>query len=127
VDVIGTSKGRGFAGVVRRHGFSGGLASHGHMFQVQGSIGASSYPSRVFPGQRMPGHMGAAQITVRNLRIRGIDLEENLLMVEGAVPGSREGYVLISKAKIPPRESRGFAGLGTVDPLKASKKAGKRK
>ena len=127
VDVIGTSKGRGFAGVVRRHGFSGGLASHGHMFQVQGSIGASSYPSRVFPGQRMPGHMGAAQITVRNLRIRGIDLEENLLMVEGAVPGSREGYVLISKAKIPPSESRGFAGLGTVDPLKASKKAGKRK
>jgi large subunit ribosomal protein L3 len=127
VDVIGTSKGRGFAGVVRRHGFGGGPKSHGHMFQVQGSIGASSYPSRVFPGQRMPGHMGAKQITVRNLRIRGIDLEENLLMVEGAVPGSREGYVLISKAKTPPRERRGFAGSGTVDPLKASKKLGKRK
>jgi large subunit ribosomal protein L3 len=124
VDVIGTSKGRGFAGVVRRHGFGGGPKSHGHMFQVQGSIGASSFPSRVFPGQRMPGHMGAKQITVRNLRIRGIDLEENLLMVEGAVPGSREGYVLVSKAKIPPRERRGFAGSGTVDPLKASKKAG---
>jgi large subunit ribosomal protein L3 len=124
VDVIGTSKGRGFAGVVRRHKFAGGPKSHGHMFQVQGSIGASSYPSRVFPGQRMPGHMGAAQITVRNLRIRGIDTDENLLMVEGAVPGSREGYVLISKAKTPPRERRGFAGSGTVDPLKASKKAG---
>jgi large subunit ribosomal protein L3 len=124
VDVIGTSKGRGFAGVVRRHGFAGGPKSHGHMFQVQGSIGASSFPSRVFPGQRMPGHMGAAQVTVRNLRIRGIDLEENLLMVEGAVPGSREGYVLITKAKTPPRERRGFAGSGTVDPLKASKKAG---
>jgi large subunit ribosomal protein L3 len=124
VDVIGTSKGRGFAGVVRRHKFAGGPKSHGHMFQVQGSIGASSYPSRVFPGQRMPGHMGAKQITVRNLRIRGIDLEENLMMVEGAVPGSREGYVLISKAKTPPRERRGFAGSGTVDPLKASKKAG---
>ena len=124
VDVIGTSKGRGFAGVVRRHGFAGGPKSHGHMFQVQGSIGASSYPSRVFPGQRMPGHMGAEQVTVRNLRIRGIDLDENLLMVEGAVPGSREGYVLISKAKTPPRERRGFAGSGTVDPLKASKKAG---
>ena len=123
VDVIGTSKGRGFAGVVRRHKFAGGPKSHGHMFQVQGSIGASSYPSRVFPGQRMPGHMGAEQVTVRNLRIRGIDLEENLLMVEGAVPGSREGYVLISKAKNPPRERRGFAGSGTVDPLKASKKA----
>jgi large subunit ribosomal protein L3 len=123
VDVIGTSKGRGFAGVVRRHGFAGGPKSHGHMFQVQGSIGASSFPSRVFPGQRMPGHMGTDQVTVRNLRIRGIDLDENLLMVEGAVPGPRDGYVMISKAKAPPRERRGFAGSGTVDPLKASKKA----
>ena len=123
VDVIGTSKGRGFAGVVRRHGFAGGPKSHGHMFQVQGSIGASSFPSRVFPGQRMPGHMGTDQVTVRNLRVRGIDLEENLLMVEGAVPGPRDGYVLISKAKTPPRERRGFAGSGTLDPLKASKKA----
>src|ERR1700678_782560 len=123
VDIIGTSKGRGFAGVVRRHGFGGGPKSHGHMFQVQGSIGASSFPSRVFPGQRMPGHMGTNQVTVRNLRIRGIDLEENLLMVEGAVPGPREGYVLISKSKAPPRERRGFGGGGTVDPLKASKKA----
>jgi len=123
VDVIGTSKGRGFAGVVRRHHFGGGPKSHGHMFQVQGSIGASSFPSRVLPGLRMPGHMGAEQVTVRNLRIRGIDTEENLLMVEGAVPGSREGYVLISKAKNPPRERRGFAGSGKIDPLKASKKA----
>ena len=128
VDVIGTSKGRGFAGVVSRHNFGGGPKSHGHMFQVQGSIGASSFPSRVFPGQRMPGHYGVDQVTVRNLRIRGIDLEENLLMVEGAVPGPRDGYVLISKAKAPPRERRGFAGSGTVDPLKASKKAaGKKK
>ena len=124
VDVIGSSKGRGFAGVVRRHGFGGGPKSHGHMFQVQGSSGASSFPSRVFPGQRMPGHFGDAQVTVRNLRIRGIDLEENLLMVEGAVPGAKDGYVMISKAKTPPRERRGFAGSGTVDPLKASKKAG---
>ena len=123
VDVIGTSKGRGFAGVVRRHNFGGGPKAHGHMFQVQGSIGASSFPSRVFPGQRMPGHMGAAQITVRNLRIRGIDLDENLLMVEGAIPGPRNGYVMISKSKAPPRERRGFSGGGTVDPLKASKKA----
>jgi large subunit ribosomal protein L3 len=68
------------------------------------------------------------RVTVRNLRIRGIDLEENLIMVDGAVPGPREGYVLISKAKAPPRERRGFAGAGTVDPLKASKKAsGKKK
>jgi len=128
VDVVGTSKGRGFAGVVRRHNFGGGPKSHGHMFQVQGSIGASSFPSRVFPGQRMPGHMGVDRVTVRNLRIRGIDVEENLIMVEGAVPGPRDGYVLISKAKAPPRERRGFAGSGTVDPLKASKKAsGKKK
>ncbi len=129
VDVVGTSKGRGFSGVVRRHNFGGGPKSHGHMFQVQGSIGASSFPSRVFPGQRMPGHFGSDRVTVRNLRIRGIDLEENLIMVEGAVPGARDGYVLISKAKAPPRERRGFAGAGTVDPLKASKKAsgGKKK
>jgi large subunit ribosomal protein L3 len=123
VDVVGTSKGRGFSGVVRRHHFAGGPKSHGHMFQVQGSIGASSFPSRVFPGQRMPGHFGTDRVTVRNLRIRGIDLEENLLMVEGAVPGPRDGYVLISKSLAPPRERRGFGGAGTVDPLKASKKA----
>jgi large subunit ribosomal protein L3 len=123
VDIIGTSKGRGFAGVIRRHHFGGGPKAHGHMFQVQGSIGASSFPSRVFPGQRMPGHMGDEQVTVRNLRIRGIDLEDNLLIVEGAVPGPRDGYVLISKAKAPPRERRGFAGASTLDPLKASKKA----
>jgi len=123
VDVVGTSKGRGFAGVIRRHGFGGGPKSHGHMFQVQGSIGASSFQSRVFPGQRMPGHFGSDRVTVRNLRIRGIDLEDNLIMVEGAVPGPRDGYVLISKAKAPPRERRGFGGSGTVDPLKASKKA----
>jgi large subunit ribosomal protein L3 len=127
VDVIGTSKGRGFAGVIRRHGFGGGPKSHGHMFQVQGSIGASSFPSRVFPGQRMPGHMGHEQVTVRNLRIRGIDLEDNLLMVEGAVPGPRDGFVLISKAKAPPRERRGFAGAATKDALKASKKAAPKK
>jgi len=127
VDVIGTSKGRGFAGVIRRHHFGGGPKSHGHMFQVQGSIGASSFPSRVLPNTRMPGHMGVDRVTVRNLRIRGIDLDENLLMVEGAVPGPRDGYVLISKAKAPPRERRGFAGGGTVDPLKASKKASAKK
>jgi large subunit ribosomal protein L3 len=127
VDVIGTSKGRGFAGVIRRHGFGGGPKSHGHMFQVQGSIGASSFPSRVFPGQRMPGHMGHDQVTVRNLRIRGIDVDDNLIIVEGAVPGPRDGYVLISKAKAPPRERRGFAGAATKDALKASKKAAPKK
>jgi large subunit ribosomal protein L3 len=123
VDVVGVSKGRGFAGVVRRHHFGGGPAAHGHMFQVQGSIGASSFPSRTFPGQRMSGHMGVDQVTVRNLKVRGIDTDDNLLLVEGAVPGHRNGYVVILKAKKPPRERRGFAGATTLDPLKAAKKA----
>jgi large subunit ribosomal protein L3 len=128
VDIAGTSKGRGFAGVVKRHKFAGGPAAHGHMFQVQGSIGASSYPSRVFPGTRMSGHMGDETVTVRNLRVLGVDKEENLLVVEGAVPGARSGYLVITKAKKPPRERRGFSGEGSaVNPLKASKRAAKGK
>ncbi len=129
VDVTGTSKGRGFAGVVRRHNFAGGPKAHGHMFQVQGSIGASSFPSRVMKGMRMAGHMGDATVTVRNLRVVGMDLDENLLMVEGAVPGAKNGYVVINKALKPPRERRGFAGETTIDPLKAAKRAaaGKKK
>jgi len=128
VDVLGKSKGRGFAGVVKRHKFGGGPAAHGHMFQVQGSIGASSFPSRVFPGTRMSGHMGDAMVTVRNLRVLGIDKDENLLVVEGAVPGPRNAYVVITKAKKPPRERRGFAGETTaINPLKASKRAAKGK
>jgi large subunit ribosomal protein L3 len=123
VDIAGTSKGRGFAGVVKRHKFAGGAASHGSMFQITGSIGSSSFPSRVFKGMRMSGHMGVERVSVRNLRILGVDKDENLLVVEGAVPGHREGYVVITKAKKPPRERRGFSGSGTVDPLKASKRA----
>lgn len=123
VDIAGTSKGRGFAGVVKRHKFAGGAASHGSMFQITGSIGSSSFPSRVFKGMRMSGHMGVEQVTIRNLRVLGVDKDENLLVVEGAVPGHRDGYVLITKAKKPPRERRGFSGSGTVDPLKASKRA----
>ena len=99
VDVIGTSKGRGFAGVVRRHHFGGGPKAHGHMFQVQGSIGASSYPSRVLPGQRMPGHMGHEQVTVRNLEIVDVVLEDNVLVVKGAVPGPNGAYVLVRRSK----------------------------
>jgi large subunit ribosomal protein L3 len=127
VDIVGTSKGRGFAGVVKRHHFRGGPSSHGSMFTINGSIGASAFPSRVFAGMRMGGHMGHARVTVRNLRILGIDKDENLLVVEGAVPGPDGGYVLINRAKKPPRERRGFAGAGTVDPLKASKRATKKK
>ena len=110
VDVTATSKGRGFAGVVRRHHFAGGAASHGSMFQITGSIGSSAFPSRVFKGMRMSGHMGVDQVTVRNLRVLGVDKEENLLVVEGSVPGPQNGYVVIVKAKKPPRERRGFAG-----------------
>jgi large subunit ribosomal protein L3 len=127
VDIIGTSKGRGFAGVVRRHHFGGGPKSHGSMFQIPGSIGSSAFPSRVFKGMRMSGHMGTDRVTTRNLRVLGIDKEENLLVVEGSVPGPNGGYVLINKAKKPPRERRGFAGAGTVDPLKASKRQAAKK
>jgi large subunit ribosomal protein L3 len=123
VDIVGVSKGRGFQGVVKRHHFGGGPKSHGSMFQITGSIGSSAFPSRVFKGMRMSGHMGVEQVTIRNLRVLGVDKDENLLVVEGAVPGHRDGYVLITKAKKPPRERRGFSGAGTVDPLKASKRA----
>src|SRR5262245_14482570 len=123
VDVTGTSKGRGFAGVVRRHHFAGGPKSHGSMFQITGSIGSSAFPSRVFKGMRMSGHMGTDRVTVRNLRVLGIDKDDNLLVVEGAVPGPKGAYVVINRAKKPPRERRGFAGATTVDPLKAAKKA----
>ena len=126
VDVVGVSKGHGFQGVVKRHHFAGGAKSHGSMFQITGSIGSSAFPSRVFKGMRMSGHMGDARITTRNLRILGVDKEENLLVVEGSVPGANGGYLVINKAKKPPRERRGFAGSATVDPLKAAKRAAKK-
>ena len=100
VDVIGVSKGRGFAGVVKRHHFRGGEGSHGSMFhRAPGSIGASSFPSRVVPGMRMGGHMGDAQVKVRNLEIIEVDTEDNVLVVKGAVPGPNGGYVVVRRAK----------------------------
>ncbi len=126
VDIVGVSKGRGFQGVVKRHHFGGGPKSHGSMFQITGSIGSSAFPSRVFKGMRMSGHMGNARITMRNARVLGVDKEENLLVVEGGVPGPNGGYIVITKAKKPPRERRGFAGSATVDPLKAAKRAAKK-
>jgi large subunit ribosomal protein L3 len=126
VDIVGVSKGRGFQGVVKRHHFGGGPKSHGSMFQITGSIGSSAFPSRVFKGMRMSGHMGNARVTTRNLRILGVEKEENLLVVEGSVPGPNGGYIVIMKAKKPPRERRGFAGAATVDPLKAAKRAAKK-
>ncbi len=100
VDVIGVSKGRGFAGLVKRHHFRGGDATHGSMHhRAPGSIGASSYPSRVFPGLSMAGHMGAERVTVRNLEVIEVDAEENVLVVKGAVPGPNGGYVVVRRAK----------------------------
>jgi large subunit ribosomal protein L3 len=99
VDVIGTSRGHGFQGVMKRHNFRGGAATHGSMFhRAPGSIGASSYPSRVVKGMRGAGHLGAARVTTRNLRVERIDAENNLLMLKGAVPGSDDGYLIIRKA-----------------------------
>ena len=109
VDVIGVSKGRGFAGVVKRHHFRGGDASHGSMFhRAPGSIGASSYPSRVWKGTRMAGHMGHARVTVRNLEVVQVDPDDDLLVVRGAVPGPDGGYVMIRHTTVgSARESSG--------------------
>lgn len=98
VDVVGVSKGRGFAGVVRRHHFSGGKETHGCTTHKQpGSIGASAYPSRVIKGKRLPGRMGGGRITVKNLSVIGVDPEQNLIWVRGSVPGATTGTVLIRK------------------------------
>ena len=99
VDVIGTGRGKGFQGVVKRHHFAGGRASHGSMFhRAPGSIGASSYPSRVVKGMRMGGRMGGARTTIHNLKVLRVDLENNLLIVEGGIPGAPTGYVVVRKA-----------------------------
>ena len=99
VDVIGVSRGKGFQGVMKRHNFRGGAATHGSMFhRAPGSIGASSFPSRVVKGMRGAGRMGGDRVTVRNLKVVQIDADNNLLIVHGAVPGSPGGYVVIRKA-----------------------------
>jgi len=103
VDVVGKSKGRGFTGVMKRWGFHGGPASHGAMFDRRvGAIGMHSDPSRVFKGKKMPGHYGDARITVKGLKVVGVDVERNLLLVRGAVPGARNGLLKIrlSKSKV---------------------------
>ena len=100
IDIIGTSKGRGFAGFVKRHNFAGGRASHGSMFhRAPGSIGSSAYPSRVIKGVRMAGHMGVDRKTVKNLRIVRVDAEQNIIMIHGSVPGPDGGYLLIKKSR----------------------------
>jgi large subunit ribosomal protein L3 len=100
VSITGNSKGRGFAGVVKRWGFWGGPGTHGSMFhRAPGSIGASAYPSRVLKGKKLPGHYGNVQITMRNLEIVDIKIEQNLLLVKGSVPGGRRGIILVKKSK----------------------------
>jgi len=100
VDVIGVSKGRGFQGGVKRWHYRGGDATHGSMFhRAPGSIGGSSFPSRVWPGQHFPGHMGSQRVTAKNLRVVKIDAEENLMLVCGSVPGPNGAYIMIHKAK----------------------------
>jgi large subunit ribosomal protein L3 len=100
IDVIGRSKGKGYQGVVKRHHFRGGRATHGSMFhRAPGSIGASAFPSRVMKGMRMGGRMGGDQVTVKNLRVAKVDAENNLLYVRGAVPGGRNGLVVVRFAK----------------------------
>src|SRR6187549_136989 len=100
VDVVGTSKGKGFQGVVKRHGFRGGRATHGSMFhRAPGSIGASSFPSRVYPGMRAAGRMGGVRNTAKNLMVVSVDAEKNLVLVRGAVPGAINSYVTVKRAK----------------------------
>ena len=99
VDVIGTSRGKGFQGVMKRHHFAGGAATHGSMFhRAPGSIGASSFPSRVIKGMRGPGRMGGTRITTHNLKVLRVDADNHLLIVEGSVPGAPESYVTVRKA-----------------------------
>jgi large subunit ribosomal protein L3 len=99
VHVVGKSKGRGFQGVIKRHNFSGGRASHGSMFhRAPGSIGRSAWPSRVFPGQGMPGQMGNKRVTVKNAMVVKVDADRNLLFLKGGVPGARNSYIRIVKA-----------------------------
>ena len=100
VDVVGTSKGKGFQGVIKRHGFRGGRATHGSMFhRAPGSIGSSAFPSRVFAGMRAAGRMGGERVTVKNLQVVKVDPEQNLLYLRGAVPGAKNGYLTIKRAK----------------------------
>jgi large subunit ribosomal protein L3 len=99
VDVIGTGRGKGFQGVIKRHHFRGGAATHGSMFhRAPGSIGASSFPSRVVKGMRAAGRMGGKRVTIRNLRVVRVDAENHLLLLEGGIPGAPEGYVIVRKA-----------------------------
>ncbi len=99
VDIVATSKGKGFQGVMRRYGFRGGKATHGSMFhRSPGSIGQAAWPAKVFKGKKMPGQMGNKRVTERRVSVVKVDADNHLLLVKGSVPGARNGYVLIKQA-----------------------------
>jgi large subunit ribosomal protein L3 len=108
VDITGVTKGKGFAGTMKRHNFAGGMASHGNSLshRAPGSIGQRQTPGRVFPGKRMSGHMGVVRRTTENLRVVGVDKARNLLLIRGAVPGSEGGQVMVRASLKAARQSR---------------------
>ena len=127
VDVSGISKGKGFAGVIKRHHFRGGAATHGSMFhRAPGSVGASAFPSRTFPGMRAAGHMGSQKVTVKNLQVVRVDTENSLLVVRGAVPGADGGYLIIRKSPTP-RKIRQAPPASAGTAKKVTKPAAKKK
>lgn len=125
VDVVGTSVGKGFTGVVKRHGFSGGPKTHGSKsHDVPGSIGGSAYPGRVWPGQKLPGRVGGVRVTIKKLSVVGVDAEKNLVWLKGAIPGKRNSYLLLKP--VPGSEPSPEKEAGAVDTGKGRGK-GKRK
>jgi large subunit ribosomal protein L3 len=130
IDVIGISRGKGFQGVMKRHNFAGGAATHGSMFhRAPGSIGASSFPSRVIKGMRAAGRMGGDQVTVRNLKIVQVDGENNVMIIRGAVPGAPGTYLIVRKAvaaKKEPVAQAEKAGKVTIAKKPAAAKKGKK-
>jgi large subunit ribosomal protein L3 len=116
VDIAGTSKGRGFAGVVKRYGFRGGRATHGSMFHRKPASGNATDPARIFPGSRRPGHMGAERVTVKGLQVVRADAEKNMLVVKGAVPGPNGGLVVVTQP-VRPAVERGKGKLVTFTAL----------
>lgn len=128
LDVTGTTKGKGFAGVMKRHNMSGQGArgSHGvHEYHRHvGAIGQRKTPGRVFPGKRMPGHMGVERVTVRNLQVVGVDEESNIVLIRGAVPGHNEGLVVLRPAIKAPRAKKVETSKKAVNPMKQSKGRG---
>ncbi len=130
IDVLGISRGKGFQGVMKRHNFAGGAATHGSMFhRAPGSIGASSFPSRVVKGMRAAGHMGSDRVTVRNLKIVTVDGENNVLIIRGAVPGAPGTYLIVRKATTAKKEpviQAEKAGKVTIAKKPAAAKKGKK-